>query len=508
MGNTESVPATSKPRQYQRALVSTDNSSPRYVSEKMQVSSETDLADDLAKVILSSKTRTTDLSNPISIESLDDWEEDVLSDPKNRLAQAAITNGAILEIVQNRKAFQEDQNHVFNTRIAFEGTPVTNQKSSGRCWLFASTSLLRIDLMKRLQLDDFQFSQSHLFFWDKLEKANYFLQNMIDTADQDPDSRLINSLLSDDVSDGGQWDFLINIVEKYGLVPRTVFPETFSSTSSAKLNYVVSHKVREFGLRLRAAKNDKDADVSALSALKEKYVQEIYSILAITFGAPPKPNDLFTWEYTDKNGKYHLVKSTPLKFYKEFVKFDVGEYFSLIHDPRNPSDALYTIDRNNNMQNAKPLEFVNAPISVLKEAAIAAIRNNEAVFFGCDVSQFSERTFGVMDTKAWDFKLAYNTSFNLDKAERVRLGLSQMNHAMLLTAVNIVDGKPTKWRVMNSWGEDVGDKGYMTMSDEWFDEYVYQVVTAPKYVDKKYTDIWKSKDYKVLPRWDPYGSLA
>lgn len=521
MGNAESVPAGSRARQYRGTLTYSDSpskSASSYVSEKLQSenlrsenSSDSDLAQELGKLILSgnsASTITRDLSNPISKTSLDNWESNVLADPKNRLAQAAITNGAIADLTRNRRVFNEDKVHAFNTKISYEGAPVTNQKSSGRCWLFSSTSLLRIPLMQRLNLDDFQLSQSYLFFYDKLEKCNYFLQNMIETADYDLDSKLVTALLQDDCSDGGQWDFLINIVEKYGLVPRSVFPESFSSESTSKLNFIVTNKLREYGLTLRKAKNEQNADVAVLSSLKEQFVQELYTVFTITLGSPPKPNDEFTWEYHEKNGTYHMLKSTPLKFYKDIVKFDVGSYFSLIHDPRNPYDELYTVDRNNNMQGGKLLEFVNAPIDVLKEAAIAAIRNNEAVFFGSDVGQFSDYASGTMDPEAWDFELAYNTKLKLNKADRVRLGLSQMTHAMLLTGVDIVDGKPTKWRVMNSWGEDVGDKGYMTMSDKWFDEYVYQVVTAPKYTSKKYTEIWKGKDFKVLPRWDPYGSLA
>lgn len=512
MGNTESVPATKRPYNYRGTITYVDDGPSKtvskYISEKIPVSNDSDLVLGLEKMAFSTSTATTNLSNPISINSLDQWETNVLADPKNRLAQAAITNGAIADLVHNRKVFNQDTVHAFNTKIGYEGAPVTNQKSSGRCWLFSSTSLLRIPLMKRLNLDDFQLSQSYLFFYDKLEKCNYFLQNMIETAEYEIDSRLVSALLQDDCSDGGQWDFLINIVEKYGLVPRSVFPESFSSESTSKLNFIITNKIREYGLLLRKAKTEKNADVAALNTLKEKCVQDIYSILTITLGSPPKPDDVFTWEYQDKDKNYHISKNTPLGFYKEVVKFNVGEYFSLIHDPRNPYDALYTVDRNNNMQGGKPLEFVNAPINVLKEAVITAIKNDEAVFFGSDVGQFSDYATGTMDPEAWDYALAYNTTFKLSKAERVNLGLSQMTHAMLITGVDIVDGKPTKWRVMNSWGENVGDKGYMTMSDKWFDEFVYQVVTAPKYISKKYTDIWKSKDFKVLPRWDPYGSLA
>lgn len=322
------------------------------------------------------------------------------------------------------------------------------------------------------------------------------------------DSKLVATLLSDPVSDGGQWDMMVNLVEKYGLIPKSLFPDSFSAANSSRLDYIVVNKLREFALLLRKAKNTEGASVASLHGLKERFVQEIYNILAITLGAPPKADETFVWEYIDAAGKAHSITSTPTDFYKKIVKFDATQHFSLIHDPRNDYNKVYTVDRLNNLVGGKAIEYVNLPIDELKKAAIAAIQNNEPVFFGSDVGQFSDSSSGIMDTKGWDYELAFNTKLGLNKADRVRVGSSSMTHAMVLTAVNIVDGKPTKWKVMNSWGADVGDKGYFTMSDEWFDEYVYQVVTSPAYVDKAVSDLWKRKEYTVLPRWDPYGSLA
>lgn len=334
------------------------------------------------------------------------------------------------------------------------------------------------------------------------------MQNIIETAELDLESELIKSLLADPVSDGGQWDMMVNLVEKYGLIPQTIFPDAFNAANSGKLDYIVVNKLREYALLLRKAKTSEGASIASLNTLKERFVREIFNILAISLGSPPKADELFTWEYSDATGKAHSITTTPLDFYKSIVKFDATGHFSIIHDPRNSYDKLYTVDRLNNMVGGKPIEYVNVPINDLKEAAIASIKNNEPVFFGSDVGQFSDSRSGIMDTKAWDYKLAFNTSLGMNKADRVRVGSSQMTHAMVLTGVHIVDGKPTKWKVMNSWGADVGDKGYMTMSDEWFDEYVYQVVTSSAYVDKKVTEIWESKDFTVLPRWDPFGSLA
>lgn len=389
-----------------------------------------------------------------------------------------------------------------------KGSPITNQRSSGRCWIFASTNIFRVAVQKKYNIPSLELSQAYLFFYDKLEKSNYFLQNIIETADLELDSKLVQTLLSDPVSDGGQWDMMVNLVEKYGLIPQSLFPDAYNAANSSRLDYIVVNKLREYALLLRKAKTTEGASVASLSALKERFVQEIYNILAISLGAPPKADDIFEWVYSDASGKAHTITTTPKDFYKSIVKFDAPGHFSLIHDPRNEYYKLYTVDRLNNLVGGKPIEYVNLPINELKKAAIAAIKNNEPVFFGSDVGKFSDTASGIMDVKAWDYELAFNTNLGLNKADRVRVGSSQMTHAMVLTAVNIVDGKPTKWKVMNSWGADVGDKGYMTMSDEWFDEYVYQVVISPAYVDKKVTGVWTAKDYTVLPRWDPFGSLA
>lgn len=502
--------------------------STRYVSEKrpVRVSAVTDgeLVDQLSKYLTLGTAVTSDvasgeisgLSNPLTAANIQSWEDKLLSDPKNRLAQSAITVGNLTDIVKVRNAIVEDNIHVFSDVVEFEGAPITNQRSSGRCWLFASTNIFRVAVQQKYGIPSFELSQAYLFFYDKLEKSNYFLQNIIETADLELDSKLVQTLLSDPVSDGGQWDMVVNLVEKYGLIPQSLFPDSFNAQNSAKLDYIVVNKLREYALLLRKAaaassssSNTTQGDtLRVLTTLKEKFVQEIFNILVITLGSPPKANDVFTWEFLDGEGKAHTVTTTPLDFYKSVVKFDAPQHFSLIHDPRNAYNKLYTVDRLNNFVDGKKIEYVNVDIDVLKEAAIAAIKNNEPVFFGSDVGKFSETPSGIMDVKAWDYKLAFNTSLGLNKADRVRVGSSAMTHAMVLTGVHLVDGKPVKWKVMNSWGAAVGDKGYMTMSDAWFDEYVYQVVTAGAYVAKEVTDVWKGKDYVVLPRWDPYGSLA
>uniref|UniRef100_A0A060TEG4 Cysteine proteinase 1, mitochondrial n=1 Tax=Blastobotrys adeninivorans TaxID=409370 RepID=A0A060TEG4_BLAAD len=467
-----------------------------------------ELTDRLAKYLNMEGVTVSGSANPVTPQNLGRWQNELLANPKNQFAQAAVSNNDISQLILKRDPFVADGVHVFSDKVNLEGSPVTNQRSSGRCWLFASTNVFRTYVMRKYNIDSLELSQAYLFFYDKLEKAHHFLQNAIDTADVPLDDRLVQALFNDPTSDGGQWDMVVNLVNKYGVVPQSLYPDSYHAKNSSRLNYVVVHKLREFALVLRKLASSSSTSAASISSVKEKFVREIHSILVLALGTPPSPTEQFTWEYYDKNGKFHSLTTTPVDFFNKSVGFNANEHFSLINDPRHSYKALYTVDKLGNVHNARPIEYVNATSEVLKQAAIKAIQNNEPVFFGSDVGKFSDSNTGVMDTEAWDYELAFDTKLGLNKAERLQVGDSAMTHAMVLTAVHLVDGRPVKWKVENSWGEGAGDKGYFIMTDKWFDEYVFQVVTSPKYVEKEYVDIYKSKEYHVLPLWDPLGALA
>lgn len=455
-----------------------------------------------------SSSKTPQAINPLSVDVLKSWTHKVETDPVGKLAMAAVPQSGIDASIRNRKSFVKNSHHEYSDKIEKEGSPITDQKSSGRCWIFTGMNVLRVNIQREYKVEDLELSQSYLFFYDKLEKSNFFLQNIIETANEPLDSRLLSALFADvNFSDGGQFDMLTNLLNKYGVVPKSVYPDAHASTSSAKFNFFWTNKLREYGLLLRKAIAD-GASSDTVNEMRQTFLQEVHKILVISFGAPPAADEELTWEYTDKDKKFHRVNITPLDLYKQYAKVDANEYFSLIHDPRNKYDTLYTVNRLGNMVNGKPIEYVNAEVSALKQAAINSIQNNEAVFFGCDVGKFSDTKLGIMDTQTWDHAAAFGTGMNLTKAERLQAGSSMMTHAMTLTAVNLVDGKPTRWRVENSWGDERGKKGYFLMSDEWFDEYVFQIVTKAQYTEQKYVDVWKSKEYVVLPLWDPLGALA
>ncbi|KAL6454584.1 LAP3 Cysteine proteinase 1 [Candida maltosa Xu316] len=453
--------------------------------------------------------------NPVSETSLTKWEDDFKAQTKNILTQNAFARNQIVDIIAKGNTNEQSlkDRYLFNVTVDTIGSPsfLNNQKSSGRCWIFASSNVFRAHVIKDYNLkdDSFQISQSYLYFYDKLEKANFFLENIQDTVDEDLGSRLINYLFSAPVNDGGQWDMIVNLVNKYGLVPNEVFPDNAQSTNSSKLNYIVTEKLREYGLKLRdLIKGGAPKDV--VTSFKASAVKSIYKTIALALGTPPKPTDEFVWEFIDKDGKYKSYKTNPLDFYKTHVKFDAGEHFSLIHDPRNEYNKLYTVERLNNISGGKPIEYVNLEIDEIKKVAIKQLKDNEPIFFGSDVGKFSNSKTGILDTTAYDYSSAFDFNLEINKSQRLKVGSSQMTHAMVITGVHLdpETNKPVRWKIENSWGDESGDKGWFLMTDDWFNEYVFQIVTNKKYAPKKAYDIWKSKEFNVLPFYDPMGALA
>ncbi|KAI9894608.1 MAG: hypothetical protein M1814_001963 [Vezdaea aestivalis] len=459
------------------------------------------------------------MSSDLSVSSVRAWEKELLQDPKNLLALSALSNGSPGSVVQKRQAITADP-HLFNVRVPIEGDPITNQQSSGRCWLFATLNVFRVPLMKLHNIDRFELSQNYLFFWDKLEKSNWFLEQIIDTVDEPLDGRLVQHLLSEPVSDGGQWDMAANLVNKYGLVPHSLYPDSLAATSSGTLNSIITSKLRANALVLRNIAAAGGANVaSSLAAAKAKMVREIHLIITLALGPPPGPEDEFNWEFYAADGTYQSVKSTPKKLVTELsspkaVKlcgggYDVNKLFSIVNDPRNEYETHLTVSRLGNVVGGDPIRYVNMDSTTLKKAAIASLKIGHPVFFGSDVGKFSASAEGVMDPDLFDYKLAFNVALPAaSKAGRLRTKESSMTHAMVLTAVHLDgEGKPVRWRVENSWGEYAGEKGWFVMTDKWWDDWVYQVVVMPSAVPSKVHDVLTKKP-KVLPLWDPMGALA
>ncbi|KAE8144635.1 peptidase C1B, bleomycin hydrolase [Aspergillus avenaceus] len=451
-----------------------------------------------------------DRMKSLTVPQLLDWEDGIMSDPKvNRLAILSFATAPYSQLLTNQSAVRLDS-QVFNVKIPLEGTPITNQRASGRCWLFASTNVFRVPLMKKYNLKEFELSQAYLFYWDKIEKANWFLEKIIETADEDLSSRLVQKLLEDPVTDGGQWDMVANLVHKYGLVPHAIYPDNFSAQNSAKMNWLVTVKLREHALILRRlAQNNPER----LASQKDAFVKEIHSLVTLMLGPPPSPRETFYWEYYDVNGKYQKIYESPQGFAKQATvqlargDIDPSKMLSLVNDPRNEYGRLLTVDKLGNVVEGRPITYINVNMETIKAAAIAMLRAGHPVFFGCDVGKYYDSNLGVMDNQLLDLTLGFNTTLRLSKAQKLMTHESSMTHAMVLTGVHIEEGRPIRWRVQNSWGESVGDRGWFVMTDEWMNEFTYQAVVDSRYVSKEVRDIL-NQEPKVLPRWDPMGVLA
>ena len=391
--------------------------------------------------------------------------------------------------------------------ISLEQGAVTNQKRSGRCWMFAALNCMRFQVIKKQNLEDFELSQSYPLFYDKLEKANYFLESILDTLDEPTDGRLIAHLLAAPLNDGGQWDMLCSIVEKYGLVPKTAMPESVSSSATQEMVSYMTEKLREYACVLRKG-HKAGKSMEQLKKEKEAMMETVYRMLCISLGKPPRT---FTFEYRDKDGNFHREANlTPKAFYEKYVGLCLDDYVSVINAPTEdkPFYRSYTVQYLGNVKEGRPVKYVNLPIEEMKQAAIAQLKDGEPVWFGCDVGKRSFRDGGLMDTGIYDVETLFDTDFPMTKAERLEYGQSLMTHAMVFQGVNLDEnGRPDRWRVENSWGEEAGKKGYFVMSDRWFDEYNYQVVVNKKYLSSKALEAYEKEPVRLNP-WDPMGSLA
>ena len=446
------------------------------------------------------------MKKSISFEMINQYQQMCDTDEKLKISRNAATHNEITDLAMDWNEFRKID-HSFSDTITGE-MKITNQKSSGRCWGFAGLNLFRVYLGRKHNIRNFEFSQTYFMFWDKLEKSNYFLNSIIKTAENSWDSRIMMHLLDNPIQDGGQWDMWVNLINKYGVVPKSEMPETYQSSRSMRMNRMITRKLREFARDLRNSIQNK-INEKDLYDLKSNMLSTVYKMLVIHLGEPPKN---FTWQVRDKKKNFLRYENlTPQNFFRDHVGLALNDLVCLINCPMSDKEykKVYSVEFLGNVVEGQPIRYLNTEIEILKKAAIESIKNDDPVWFGCDVGKYLHRSHGVMDTSLFDFNLFYGTDFSLDKASRLEYGESKMTHAMLFTGVDLdANGSPKKWRVENSWGDRNGEKGFYIMSDEWFDEFLYEIVVDKKYLDDEYVKLFEKEEAKLLPPWDPMGALA
>ncbi len=417
--------------------------------------------------------------------------------PADKALQNTITHNDIKNLAKNR-ANEGKINHYFSNKINTKAT--TNQKSSGRCWLFTSLNTLRPIVTQKYHLNNFEFSENYNFFWDQFEKSNLFLEMVIATSDRPYNSRKVTWLFKNPIGDGGQWATFNDLVKKYGLVPKAAMPETWQSNHTSTMSRLLRRKLREDGLILRELAQTKKGK-KKLEDSKMKMLSEIYRILVLNLGEPPQE---FTWQYKDKDGKIRKQKKyTPLEFYREAVGINVDDYVMLMNDPTRPYFKLYNIEFDRNLVEGEDWKYINLPNDVIKKFAKKSILNNEAMYLSCDVGKQFDSKAGYLDVNTYDYNDLMGVKFGMDKAKRIKTFDSGSTHGMALIGCNILsDGKIDKWLIENSWGADKGNHGFLTATDAWFDNYMFRLVINKKYISEDVLKVLLQKPI-MLPPWDP-----
>ncbi len=419
---------------------------------------------------------------------------------EHRAIMNAVKKNGIQAVAMNQ-AVATTTPHTFSLELTSE--LITNQKQSGRCWAFAGFNLLKGAICKRHNLKEFEFSQAYQMFWDKLEKANYFLENVLATADEPMDSELSRWVFRGPAGDGGWWGMFVDLVEKYGVVPKAVMPETFHSSQSQAMNQVLGLKLHALGLALRRA-HAAGAGAERLAALKADQLAEIYRMLVHFLGEPP---ETFAFEYRDRDNAFHSVPNlTPQRFFQEHVGVDLGEYVTVMSSPLDdtPYDHSYTVRFGPRTKGGREVRYLNVDIDALRALTLAELEAGQPVWFACEVGKDSDRESGVMDTALYDYETALGVPVAMSKADRLLSGESRPTHAMLITGVNLVEGRPNRWKVENSWGTERGHQGWFVMSDDWFAEHTYHVIVRRGQLSARQQAALASPP-RVLPLWSPVG---
>ena len=435
----------------------------------------------------------------LSNEFINKVEKDYIGNDIYTIARHALSNNIISSIARVKEQTEFTRNRF---SIDIKTLKVTNQKASGRCWIFAGCNVLREIVAKKYNLKEFELSQNYVAFYDKLEKCNYLLESVIELRNNLSEERTLDTILERGIEDGGQWDLFVNVVKKYGVVPQDAFPETYQSSNTREIDNLLNKYVRKFAFEIRRME-----DIEEINNKKSEMMKNNYKMLCSSFGVPPKK---VSFEYVNKDKEYNNIKDiTPQEFLEKFIGINLDEYVSIINSPTKdkPFNDTYTVKYLGNVIEGNKVKYLNLEMDRLKELVINQLKDGEPVWFGSDCSKEADRKEGIWDDLSFDKDVLFQIDSDMSKEAMLDTRESAMNHAMVITGVNLDNGKSTKWKIENSWGDDVANKGYYVATDSWFDKYVYQAVINKKYlteVEKKDLE----KEPKKLELWDPMGTLA
>lgn len=438
-----------------------------------------------------------ELTKEINKEILADFNKNLNQDAINNVLKNAVAQVGIFSATENPEV-KTILNPSFNVTV--DTGKVSDQKHSGRCWLFSALNTLRTDFANKHNLKDFELSQNYLSFWDRLEKSNYFYQEILQTADLPVEDRKVNSLFSYPNGDGGLWQNAANLVKKYGVVPNYVMPETSASDNTTEFDDVLGKLLRKNGIELRQMVHDKTTK-DELDKRLDSMLAEVYKLCVYSFGMPPTDFELSL--QADDGKLIAADKITPKEFLKRYFTIDVDDFVDLVNSPQTNKKyhQVYSIDTESSMVGGKTQKFLNLPMERLQELAIEQLKSNDPIWFGNDVLEDSDRKNGYLLGNIYQYDQLFGIDSQMDKAQRLDYGQGEVSHAMTLTGVNLIQGQPNRWKVENSWGEKYGEKGYYTMDQKWFEDYVYDVVINKKYLTEKELSEYNQEPV-VLPAWD------
>ncbi|MFY9916033.1 MAG: C1 family peptidase [Nocardioidaceae bacterium] len=451
---------------------------------------------------------TRNTNRALNTDDLERFTKQFESNAAYRLAQNAVTTTSLEDVALDRSVVNQMATSMSTLLDDWEAT---NQKQSGRCWLFAGLNLLRAGAAKAMDIKDFEFSQNYLLYWDKLEKANFWLEAIIETADREVDDRTVAHLLANPAEDGGQWNMFVALIRKHGLVPKAAMPETHSSSKTSSMNRTISELLRRAArdVRQQAANG---ASQEQLREVKLSAVEAMHRVLCIHLGTPPTS---VQWQWNDKEKVFHRDDTvSPQEFAQKYAGLPLDDYVCIVHDPRESSEVgrTYTVEYLGNVVGEPPVVYLNVSMQLIRDLTMAALRDGEPVWFGCDTGKMAHMDLGYWDERLFDYETVYDVDLSLDKADRLLHHDTLMTHAMLFTGVDVVTGPggvevPRRWRVENSWGSDKADKGFWTMNDNWFGEHVFEVAVRRSALPAELQDALDQEPV-VLPAWDPMGALA